>query len=313
MEKQLRSLSRIRVSLLLILSAASLGVANYLVQPSGIHLNPLFVLPVCLAVWHTSFRAALAVAAISAMTSVASDIEISFSALQDVMGNIAIHTVSVAIIAVTVWRFRASYEEQRFLARHDGVTGILNRQTFEHEAQAMLRVACRQGWPMLLVYLDLDGFKSINDRHGHEAGDNVLRRFGMEGRMGLRRDDCFGRMGGDEFAVLMKLPSMDEGQQVANKLHRRFSAALADTGHEVTCSMGALTILPDVEGIHMDELMRNADRLMYAAKRGGKNGIRYATSAWLVDQSLTPFTDGKEMTPILFRPNKVASVNTRAP
>ncbi|WP_167376686.1 GGDEF domain-containing protein [Rhizobium multihospitium] len=264
--------------LLLALWTASLGVANYLSSLIGFNLSPLFVLSICLASWHSNWRIGLAVAFVSALVSVGTDREIIFfMPWATITVNLAVHTVSFTIIAAIVSRFRASYEHERFVARRDYVTGVLTRQAFEQKAEEMLRVAQAQGWPMLLVYLDLDGFKGVNDRYGHEAGDEVLKRFAVEGRAALRREDCFGRMGGDEFALLMKLPSIDEGQEVAVNLHRRFSTVLADTGHRVTCSMGALAIEPCVREARMEDLMRNVDDLMYAAKRSGKDGLRYET------------------------------------
>ena len=139
----------------------------------------------------------------------------------------------------------------------------------------MIAAAAMQDRPLLLVYLDLDGFKGVNDRHGHEAGDLVLKHFGVQGRAALRREDCFGRMGGDEFALLMPLPTIGEAQETAEGLHERFTAALALTSHEVTCSMGALAILPD-QSADLDELLREADRLMYSAKNGGRNRVHFA-------------------------------------
>ncbi|CAM5619260.1 hypothetical protein ATER59S_01036 [Aquamicrobium terrae] len=154
----------------------------------------------------------------------------------------------------------------------------------------MIEAAAEQGRPLLLAYLDLDGFKIVNDRYGHEAGDQVLKRFGIAARAALRREDCFGRMGGDEFALLVSLPSIEDAQETAERLHRRFSEALADTAHKVTCSMGAHTIAPD-DGAYLDELLRKADRLMYAAKNGGKNGLRFATAAPSLDVELPLFAN----------------------
>ena len=141
-----------------------------------------------------------------------------------------------------------------------------------------MATAAAQLRPLLLAYLDLDGFKNINDDHGHEAGDRILRSFGAEGRVALRREDCFARLGGDEFAVLISLPSIDAAQEAAETLHARLSAVLASTGHDVTCSMGALVVPPDGTN-SLEELMREADRLMYTVKKIGKNGVRFATHA----------------------------------
>lgn len=185
-------------------------------------------------------------------------------------------------------RLRASYERERVFARRDGITGALTRQAFEQQADTMIEAAAELGRPLLLAYLDLDGFKTVNDRHGHEAGDQVLKQFGTEGRAALRREDCIGRMGGDEFALLVVLASIEEAQETAERLHRRFSGALANTAHQVTCSMGALAIAPD-DGAYLDELLRKADRLMYAAKNGGKNGLRFGATTPSLDAELPLF------------------------
>ena len=106
-------------------------------------------------------------------------------------------------------------------------------------------------------------------------------------------------MGGDEFAVLISLPSVEAAQETAETLHARLSAALASTGHEVTCSMGALIVPPD-GSVSLDELMHEADRLMYAVKKVGKNGVRFATHAPPLAAELAQLATFNE-TPIPFR------------
>lgn len=286
LEKQLDSLSSAGVWRVLILGVICIAVADYLIHPTNIHLGPLYLLPICLASWRLNVRVGLAVAAIGAALSVGTCMVASGHLPVGAAGNLALHAVSLAIMAGIVSRFRASYER-------DGITGALTRQAFESQAEAMIAAAAMQDRPLLLAYLDLDGFKTVNDRHGHEAGDLVLKHFGIEGRAALRREDCFGRMGGDEFALLVPLPAIEEAQETAEGLHSRFMAALALTAHEVTCSMGALAIRPD-RGAYLDELMREADRLMYAAKNGGKAGLRFAASAPSLDVDLPIFASEGE-------------------
>ncbi len=278
LEKQLDSLSSAGVWRVLILSIICIAVAGYLIHPTNIHLGPLYLLPICLASWNLSARVGLAVAAIGAALSLGTCIAASGELPAGSAVNLALHAFSLALMAVIVSRFRAVYERERIFSRRDGITGALTRPAFEQKAEAMIAAAAKHGRPLLLAYLDLDGFKGVNDRHGHDAGDLVLKHFGVEGRAALRREDCFGRMGGDEFALLMVLPTIEEAQETAEGRHRRFTAALALTAHEVTCSMGALAIPPD-RGAYLAELMREADRLMYVAKRGGKDAVRFTTTA----------------------------------
>ena len=278
LEKQLDSLSSAGVWRVLILSIICIAVAGYLIHPTNIHLGPLYLLPICLASWRLNLRVGLAVAAIGSVLSAGTCMAASGHLPPGAAGNLALHGFSLVLMAVIVSRFRAVYERERIFSRRDGITGALTRPAFEQQAEAMIAAAAKHGRPLLLAYLDLDGFKGVNDRHGHDAGDLVLKHFGVEGRAALRREDCFGRMGGDEFALLMVLPAIEEAQETAEGLHKRFTVALALTAHEVTCSMGALAIPPD-RGAYLAELMREADRLMYVAKRGGKDAVRFTTTA----------------------------------
>ncbi len=288
LEKQLDSLTPAGVWRVLILSILCIALGGYLIHPTHVHLGQLYLLPICLASWRLDLRAGLAVAVIGAALSVGTCIAATGHLPAGAAGNLALHAFSLAIMAAIVSRFRASYERERIFARHDGITGALTRQAFESQAAAMIEAAAAQGRALLLAYLDLDGFKIVNDRHGHEAGDLVLKHFGSEGRAALRREDCFGRMGGDEFALLVPLAAIEDAQATAEGLHRRFSAALANGAHHVTCSMGALAISPD-DGAYLDELLRQADRLMYAAKNGGKDGLRFSAAPPSLDVELPLF------------------------
>lgn len=287
LEKQLDFLSPAGVWRVLILSMIGIAVAGYLIHPLHIRLGPLYLVPICLASWRLNLRVALGVAGVGATLAVLTCMAAVGHMPAGAAGNIAVYAFSLALMAGVVSRFRASYERERIMARRDGITGALTRQAFESQASAMIAAAAMQDRPLLLAYLDLDGFKTVNDRDGHEAGDLVLRHFGVEGRAALRREDCFGRLGGDEFALLMPLPAIEEALETAEGLHKRLTAGLALTAHEVTCSMGALAIPPD-RGASLAELLREADRLMYAVKHGGKNGLRLAVTAPPLSPSSLP-------------------------
>lgn len=286
----LEALPTLAVWRVVILGMALVFLLDYLMAGSGVRLGPFYLLPICLACWRLSFRAGLGLGFVAAILVAIMGVTITDIPVGIALGNLAMNVSSIGVLGGIVASFRRSVEQERVFARRDGITGALTRQAFEQQAKSMIEAASEQGRPLLLAYLDLDGFKIVNDRHGHEAGDQVLKRFGNEARAALRREDCFGRMGGDEFALLVPLPSIEEAQETAERLHRRFSAALANTAHEVTCSMGAHTITPDDEP-YLDELLRRADRLMYAAKNGGKNGLRFAMAAPSLDVELPLFAN----------------------
>lgn len=275
LNNRLDSLSQTSVWLALAVSMIAIPVGDYLVHPIGVHLGPLYVLPICLACWRLGLRIGLGIAMLAATLSVAMR---SVSPHDLVVGtmltNMVLQAFALGVVAAIVSNFRFSLERERIIARHDGITGALTRSAFEQQAKSMMTIAAAEGQSLLLAFLDLDGFKSINDRFGHEAGDQVLKRFATEGRAALRQGDCFGRMGGDEFAVLMPLASVEVAQETAEQLHEWLTAALVGTGFGATCSMGALGVLP-TGNAELHALMREADRLMYAVKRQGKSGVRF--------------------------------------
>lgn len=261
-------------------SMVAIAIGDFFAQQIGVRLGPLYLLPISLTCWRLNFQIGLALGFLAPLmvavtTWVASPHQVPLSAIA---GNLALNAFALGVIAGIVATARHSMEGERHSARRDGLTGALTRVAFEQQAATMIATAAAQLRPLLLAYLDLDGFKAINDDHGHEVGDRVLRCLGAEGRAALRREDCFARLGGDEFAVLIELPTVEAAQESAEALHARLTAALASTDLEVTCSMGALIVPPESKA-SLDELMREADRLMYAAKRGGKDGLRFATLA----------------------------------
>ncbi|UAK24148.1 GGDEF domain-containing protein [Sphingomonas nostoxanthinifaciens] len=183
--------------------------------------------------------------------------------------------LTVAILAMVVNGLRSALALERWRASRDGLTGLLNKAAFERMmAQAIVDAKAR-GRALVLAYMDLDGFKGVNDRFGHAVGDDVLRTFATAAVGVVRRGDLFARLGGDEFVALLSVRSCEEGDQVATMLHSRLTSILVDTRLGVTCSMGAL--VADAAGMESKGgLLRMADALMYEVKRSGKNALRIA-------------------------------------
>ena len=156
----------------------------------------------------------------------------------------------------------------RFLADHDPLTNLLNRRAFVRELGAEVGRAQRYGRPLALVVLDLDGFKQVNDRYGHAAGDAVLERVAVTLMSTLRESDSAFRIGGDEFALILVEATRSEACAVA----ARFGAALdADSDERVrglTASFG-VALCSDSVG-DGDELFRLADEAMYEARRANQ-------------------------------------------
>lgn len=149
-------------------------------------------------------------------------------------------------------------------AHRDPLTGLWNRRGFLTQS-----VTSHDG---AMALIDLDRFKAINDRHGHDAGDAVLRDFAAFLARGVRRRDCVARWGGEEFAVLFPEMSVAEAGTILHRLTRRLAAGAVDApdGTPVSFSAGVVDLL----GMSVDEAMPRADAALYAAKHGGRDQIR---------------------------------------
>ena len=159
-----------------------------------------------------------------------------------------------------VWQARMTarqHDELAELSRTDPLTGCLNRRGFSERLQTELERAEREGGEVALIQLDLNGFKEVNDRHGHAAGDELLRWVGSTLQALLRSSDATGRLGGDEFALLLPGVAGTEARVIAD----RTVAALAE---RVGSAAGAASYPAD--GADEDALHRHADADLYAAK-----------------------------------------------
>ncbi|MBI2170073.1 MAG: EAL domain-containing protein [Actinobacteria bacterium] len=162
-------------------------------------------------------------------------------------------------------------EQLAHQAFHDSLTGLANRALFSDRVQGALERAARRGTSVAMLYLDLDGFKTVNDTHGHQAGDELLVCVADRMRDAARGADTVARFGGDEFAVLLEdLSSCDDARAVAGRILEAFETRfrVADRELYVYASIGISLSSPD--SCDPGELLRNADVAMYMAKTRGK-------------------------------------------
>jgi len=169
-----------------------------------------------------------------------------------------------------------SLEEQRAQARTDALTGMPNRRDFYERMRVELERASRHRHALTLAYVDLDNFKSLNDRFGHRAGDACLAAVADTMRTHVRAEDVVARLGGDEFAILLVEARLSAATEALEKLRAALKQAMQARGWGITFSIGAMTFLEIPASV--DEMIRQADTLMYAVKNSGKDGIRLETS-----------------------------------
>ena len=158
------------------------------------------------------------------------------------------------------------------LLREDALTGLLNRRAILSQLGGTMSGARRHGHPLSVAMVDLDNFKQINDTHGHAAGDEVLIAAVRAMRTHLRAEDALGRLGGEEFLVV--LPDTHDGAPPARgREAARGGGRRAGAGGRVTCSVGVATW----SGETPDVLLRRADEALYAAKDAGRDRVIAAT------------------------------------
>ena len=164
--------------------------------------------------------------------------------------------------------------ELRHMAQHDHLTGLPNRALFSDRVQQTLAHARRHGGFVAMIFIDLDKFKPINDNHGHAIGDLLLQQVAQRLREVTRASDTVGRIGGDEFVVLMgELPDTAIALKLAEKIRQLIAKPFILNSLELTisCSIG-VAFYPD-DGDNEDSLIKSADKAMYCAKDGGRNSV----------------------------------------
>jgi diguanylate cyclase (GGDEF)-like protein len=165
-------------------------------------------------------------------------------------------------------------------AQYDPLTGLINRTLFEDRVVSALTRARRDGGLVTLMFLDLDGFKDVNDRFGHAVGDELLRQIADRLITVLRETDTVARLGGDEFTIILEGGKrVEDAGRVATKVLRAIAAPYTVGSNEmvVTVSIG-ISMYP-VDGDSYDDLMKGADTAMYQAKSAGKNTYQYYTKS----------------------------------
>lgn len=182
---------------------------------------------------------------------------------------VVLRVVLFAALAYAAFRRRGALAEQANLARTDYLTGVANLRSFHEVAEVETRRARRYQRSLTALYIDVDDFKVVNDHMGHPAGDELLREVARTLVESVREFDMVARLGGDEFGVLLTETDSRQARAVVGKLEGRLRDLAAGRGWPVSFSIGAATC--EGGGCTVEALLREADGLMYEAKRAGKN------------------------------------------
>jgi diguanylate cyclase (GGDEF)-like protein/PAS domain S-box-containing protein len=199
------------------------------------------------------------------------DVPVRFSAapVRDAAGAVA----GAVLVLRDVTQLRQTERRMTYLASHDPLTGLANRRVFEASLQDALQDAREHGRRPVVFYLDLDEFKRINDRCGHQAGDELLRQVASLLLSRVRATDVLARLGGDEFAVVLRNCPFDKALEIADSMRqaiKSFRFSWDDQVFEIGVSIG---VVPVADGGEMAQILRAADAACYMAKEKGRNRI----------------------------------------
>jgi diguanylate cyclase (GGDEF)-like protein/PAS domain S-box-containing protein len=200
-------------------------------------------------------------------------LDMTASLVRDGDGRPAYRLVQV----LDVTERKAAEDQLRYLADHDPLSGVYNRRRFEQELQREIDHGGRRQRRSVLLLLDVDGFKKINDTLGHATGDAVIARLGEALRRRLRTTDVVARLGGDEFAAILRRVDLEAAAAIAHELQAIVALQLlplVGDGHgPVTLSIGLAPIGGSDESATADDLLSLADRALYTAKESGRDRV----------------------------------------
>ncbi|GAB2543699.1 GGDEF domain-containing protein [Rhodanobacter koreensis] len=182
----------------------------------------------------------------------------------------------LVLASIALWTYRIKRSQLRFmrLARRDGLTGIFNRQHFVNEAELLLQYCRKSSRDACLVLIDLDHFKAVNDTHGHAVGDRVLLRAVEACKTYLRSTDIFGRLGGEEFGILLAECTLEQVVVRAEQIRLAIATTAAGEdapGIPISASFGVSSVAHS--GYELRQLLIHADEALYRAKREGRNRV----------------------------------------
>lgn len=265
--KQRRAVQVSLGSILLLL----VGTGAFFAPSSLLEFSVFFIIPVASFTWFIHRKAGIMASAVSAVVTwwanIASPLHIVHPAVA--YWNALIWFGFFISVTFIVAALKSLHHRERQLSRIDNLTGIGNRLAFYEFANAERNRAGRNNQPITLAYLDLDGFKEINDRRGHQMGDKVLVSVARSMQVTVRQTDMVARMGGDEFALILPDTSKADANTVLGKVLEMLERAMRQNGWRLTFSMGAVTFT--AQPLSVQEMLAAADQVMFSVKNSGKN------------------------------------------
>jgi len=270
--------SPVAVASLVLLLIAATGVLDHL---TGYELSfsIFYLIPVALGSWYGGRALAIGTCIASASVWLAVDFTSGHPYGHPLipLWNAGVRLGFFLVVSNLLQGLRDAMEQQSRLAERDGLTGILNVRTFVQRCEALFQLASRHHHLVALGYIDLDGFKAVNDKFGHGTGDEVLKAVAVTIAGRARASDLLARVGGDEFAIVLPETDLAGARSFFGELRGILLALAARQDWPIGFSIGVAVFATDPP--EPEQAIKLADDLMYRVKHTGKNDVLFEERA----------------------------------
>jgi diguanylate cyclase (GGDEF)-like protein len=251
-----------------------IGLADYWTG-HDLDLSTFYLIPIFFVAWMGGRHFGILVAFIGALINVTLYLAVHPPVLSPTLFyfNVAFHAAIFPVAGILFESVRIVLTRERRKARRDSLTGMANREYFYEIAGREIERCRRYGRAFTLAYIDCDNFKFINDRFGHQTGDELLRTVSSTLLAHTRESDIAARIGGDEFVVGMPEISAEAAKAALAKLQLTLEEVMRKRGWPVTFSIGVVTFATPPKSL--DTIIHEADTMMYSSKGAGKRLLRH--------------------------------------
>jgi len=278
-------LSRLPQSLLISIASVMVLLVGILHHMAGSELSStvFYLIPIALVTWFTKRSIGLFISMFSALTWLVADLTsgATYSSPDIPYWNGVARLSSFFILTFILSALKSTLKQEKEYSRIDFLTGIRNRRDFIELVNIEINRARSYEHPFTIACIDLDNFKTVNDRFGHTTGDILLRLVAQTIQENIRTTDTVARLGGDEFAILMPETGRNVAEVILQKVQKINLDIVRKHRWPITLSIGVVTFTSPPSTV--DETLRISDQLMYTAKNNGKNSIQYqvfGTTEW---------------------------------
>ncbi|MEX2496192.1 MAG: GGDEF domain-containing protein [Woeseia sp.] len=264
-QRSAASIASLSLALILLLGAIDL-LTGY-----EISFSVFYLIPIAIAVWYGNGKLGYAASIVSALAWLTVEASTAQPYSRDwiLFWNAGVRLMSFAIFVYLAAQLKINLHREQQLARTDSLTGLLNRAGFMDQAGAIVNAATRYEQAVTIAYIDLDRFKAVNDTLGHSVGDEVLDAIGKVLGVSSRKSDIAGRIGGDEFALVLPSTDLSGANAYFENLHYLLENEIKNrqwSGLGVSIGVAVFERGP----ASLSEGLQVADRLMYRAKKSGQ-------------------------------------------